>query len=450
MIVLPETPNYVVIIYGVWVAIAILIYVLAGAYKRQENRSVSFRKEFEEAGCQNCSPYRTTSDAIALNRIDGSPSKLSKGVISDSKFVRIRKTSMDILAEVKPSPNLQVPESVKENEEKEAEEEEEPKPRTRKVSNVHFALTMAAQHTPPVPHTPPVEHKTSPMFAFTNRVSLDHTIDREGSSSEEEDSCDSHGSIAGSDVPDTPVTPATPFSVEKFNIRSSVDSITSQGSIRITRHSNRAHTKADEVFQRSSSMRVPKKIPIVNTPSPLAVTHQAPHTPPPAQRQESNTSRASSSEPEDMDNSIKPWPESSNRCPLHQNNAVPASDVSPLQQRRMRKTAIGLEQPDQTALLLPPPKTTDIFRRSPSRSPTRKRTQRDMLVDNALQSVMSMSEDAIVCANAQGELVFWSAGAVKMFGYTPGEAIGSSLQVKRFSQLQLTALPTCIPVLILL
>ena len=52
-----------------------------------------------------------------------------------------------------------------------------------------------------------------------------------------------------------------------------------------------------------------------------------------------------------------------------------------------------------------------------------------MLVDNTLRSVMQMSDDAIVSANACGELVFWSSGAVKMFGYTPGEAIGSSLQM---------------------
>ena len=52
-----------------------------------------------------------------------------------------------------------------------------------------------------------------------------------------------------------------------------------------------------------------------------------------------------------------------------------------------------------------------------------------MLVDNTLRSVMQMSDDAIVSANAQGELVFWSNGAMKIFGYTPGEAIGSSLQM---------------------
>jgi len=42
---------------------------------------------------------------------------------------------------------------------------------------------------------------------------------------------------------------------------------------------------------------------------------------------------------------------------------------------------------------------------------------------------MKMSHDAIVCANSVGEIVYWSSGAVKMFGYTPGEAIGSSLEM---------------------
>ena len=50
---------------------------------------------------------------------------------------------------------------------------------------------------------------------------------------------------------------------------------------------------------------------------------------------------------------------------------------------------------------------------------------------------MQMSHDAIVCANANGDIVFWSAGAVKMFGYTPGEAIGSSLEVSTSQNLTL-------------
>ena len=53
----------------------------------------------------------------------------------------------------------------------------------------------------------------------------------------------------------------------------------------------------------------------------------------------------------------------------------------------------------------------------------------DTFADNAFRSVMQISQDAICCANSVGDIVFWSAGASKMFGYTPGEAIGSSLEV---------------------
>lgn len=51
------------------------------------------------------------------------------------------------------------------------------------------------------------------------------------------------------------------------------------------------------------------------------------------------------------------------------------------------------------------------------------------MVDHTLRSVMEMSDNAIICANNVGDIVFWSAGAMKMFGYTPGEAIGSSLKI---------------------
>ena len=401
--------------------------MVSGVFKRHKEDHPL--KEYEE----NCSPPRSsTADRITLGKVLSSPSKLNKGVISESRFVQIRKKSVDMIdmPEFKPV-TLQVPSALKEEEaeeEERKEKEEESKPR-RKISNVHFALTMAGQCTPPVPHTPPVEHKSESKFAFSNRESLDHSVNQDSDSYSEREDSSEEDSVNGSGAPETPLTPVTPFTLEQANMRTSVDSVTSQGSIRITRHSNRAHTKATEIFQRSNSMRATHghNIPLVNTPSPLtqhSVSHQ-PHTPPPVKRQESVSSRTSSScEPEDEEESIQKWPDTSTGCPIHQNH------TPSLQQRRTRKTAIGLEQPEPNSLLLPPPKSSDIFRRSPSRSPTRKRTQRDMLVDNALRSVMSMSEDAIVCANAQGELVFWSAGAVKMFGYTSGEAIGSSLQVR--------------------
>ena len=78
-----------------------------------------------------------------------------------------------------------------------------------------------------------------------------------------------------------------------------------------------------------------------------------------------------------------------------------------------------------TPLTLEPPVRLGISR-SASFS-----TNQNTFADNAFRSVMKMSHDAIVCANSVGEIVYWSSGAVKMFGYTPGEAIGSSLEVSK-------------------
>ena len=80
-----------------------------------------------------------------------------------------------------------------------------------------------------------------------------------------------------------------------------------------------------------------------------------------------------------------------------------------------------------TPITLEPP---SHVKRSPSfTGRLRPSEQEAAFADNALRSVMLMSHEAIICANSSGEIVFWSQGGVKMFGYTPGEAIGSSLDV---------------------
>lgn len=38
--------------------------------------------------------------------------------------------------------------------------------------------------------------------------------------------------------------------------------------------------------------------------------------------------------------------------------------------------------------------------------------------------------EAIVCADRKGDITYWGDGAVRMFGYTPNEALGCSLKVK--------------------
>ena len=44
-----------------------------------------------------------------------------------------------------------------------------------------------------------------------------------------------------------------------------------------------------------------------------------------------------------------------------------------------------------------------------------------------LTSVVQLTPDALMLSNAKGDLIFWNAGAVRMFGYTEEEALGQPL-----------------------
>ena len=45
-------------------------------------------------------------------------------------------------------------------------------------------------------------------------------------------------------------------------------------------------------------------------------------------------------------------------------------------------------------------------------------------------SSLSSGGEAILCADRKGNITYWGDGAVRMFGYTPNEALGCSLKVK--------------------
>lgn len=45
---------------------------------------------------------------------------------------------------------------------------------------------------------------------------------------------------------------------------------------------------------------------------------------------------------------------------------------------------------------------------------------------------LSSGGEAILCADRKGNITYWGDGAVKMFGYTPNEALGCSLKVKDY------------------
>jgi PAS domain S-box-containing protein len=50
-------------------------------------------------------------------------------------------------------------------------------------------------------------------------------------------------------------------------------------------------------------------------------------------------------------------------------------------------------------------------------------------LESKLTAVVQLTPDALVLANAQGEIVFWNAGAGKMFDYTEQEALGQPLSL---------------------
>lgn len=112
--------------------------------------------------------------------------------------------------------------------------------------------------------------------------------------------------------------------------------------------------------------------------------------------------------------------------PTPSGDSVFDSKASPRPQRKKKVSVAQIE-----ATVVPPTPITLQPPSSLTRSASREslRTHHDVFTDNALRSVMQISQDAIVCANSVGDIVFWSVGASKIFGYTPGEAAGGNLEV---------------------
>jgi PAS domain-containing protein len=376
-------PYYVTIVYGMWVALIVIIYVMSGLIKKDSVKT----NEDEESILTTCCRYR--SDQIDLSRRDSpGPTKLSKDLVSHEKFILARKKSIDMveMTEVLPEKNNVPPQ--------------------RKKSNVQFGPVAASLISPPPPDTPQSNNLSQTnvnQFGFVDKYSSSDYSSSDDSESDNNQSDNGNDDEIKTDQPKGPFA----FLMNKERLRKE-----SQASLRITRHSDRAHTKLADVFQRSNSIvHDPLK------PSPLAQSLERDkcviHINDKEEEEEKQTKEASPITP--------PEEKPSGGCPFHNTEETNL----PLQQRRMRRHGIMPEQPQTEQLELPDDKP---IQRSVSINSSFRRKQQN-IVDQTLKSVMSMSDDAIICANAQGEVVFWSAGAVKMFGYTPREAIGSSLQM---------------------
>ncbi len=215
------------------------------------------------------------------------------------------------------------------------------------------------------------------------------------------------------------------------------------GSLRITRHSRRA--RVDNVFPDAT---------VPTTTTEKAQTLPA-HVAPPSTQQEGRRRKGAFLPPpiimttpvdeqDETDFSAAPG------CPFHAPRGglavskassrrgispTPSGDSTNFESspRPPRKKKVSVAQIEATVVPstpvgLHPPSGGGTMPRSISHDTLR--TQQDVFTDNAFRSVMHISQDAIVCANSVGDIVFWSVGASRMFGYTPGEAIGSNLEVE--------------------
>ena len=290
----------------------------------------SMRDDDEESALNTCCHYR--KDQVTLTRRDSlPPSKLTRDPFEKEKFVMVRKKSVDML-------------EVKVNQNKPSRGSGMPQ---RKTSNVHFGpVAIAAQLTPPVPYTP---QDNSTHFGFNNQLANHYNEGNEdgttGSSSSSSDSdgesSDESCSIDGeSSPPNVEVKEAR--TEGKCDSQFSLNSIASSGgSIRITRHSDRAHTKVSEIFPQGQTMSNSQQQPppVIIAPSPLLQSSKKISTDSNDDAPSFNVSSkdATSDEEEKQRKEVSP-DDFPRRCPMSQSGFSDSSLPAP-HQRRMRKNA---------------------------------------------------------------------------------------------------------------
>ena len=338
MLLLDKTPLYVKILYGIWLVIIVAVFIISGAVTRNNDKQ-------DEYEMNNGVHWKSKEDRISLSPPSTfGPSKLSKEIINERSFVQIRKKSIDVLE----SPfDTNIPPNSS---------------RQRKISNVRFGEIVAEQQLSPIPPTP--NNISDTNFGFgekskytdesddSNDKGEDNTDGGENSSGSSSDSCSSDSSRSPS--PDEPPSAA----VKKMSINKSLESISSLpsngGSVRITRHSSRAHTKASEVFQRSNSVSRPTHLApsiSINSESPLI-------TSPPTEYPSSSPKAVT---PTSDDDQLQP-----KKCPF--TRSAHSDSVLPLHQRRQRRTGLEMQVPKPAADNLSIGRVTPA--RSPSRSPS--------------------------------------------------------------------------------
>ena len=440
------------VVYGLWLVAAILVYVIYAPVRWQEG------EELEDSCCEvnivDCMPRKRSlnSQLIEMGSRRGSgsgvsrrgsdlssvttraPQQLSKSVIDDTKMIQLRKKSMDFLEardqreqldrqlglhrqDSKPDQDSPMTElkNLKTIPEREIEEFS---PESSFDQPDNSTLPIHIQASTPEPQTP----ESIPKCPFHHRRPSSTT-----DLSSSEDEADSN--INEISPKPSPIVRAHSFQFGRRSADYDSDNASRTGSLRITRHSTRARKRADQVF---TDALMQTSAPIVAPPMNPEVVIQPPMTP---RGGTTDRRRKTAMVPPLVITTTTAEPSPLTKTTLlvddRDTGGTSADDDVFMEQspkpRRKKVSVAKIEatvKPPTPLLLHPPQHLT----RSPSISSTLQVPQ-NTFADNALRSVMQIAPDAIVCANNAGDIVFWSPGAVKMFGYTPGEAIGSALEV---------------------
>lgn len=283
---LPGTPSYVLAIYGLWTILLIVIFVVT-----KKRRPVRGDVNDEESVLAFCCHYK--ADEMQLTRRDSlPPSKLSHDPFAGGNFVQVRKKSVDML-EMKTQVGNGAPQ--------------------RKISNVHFGPVAVAAQLTPVPQTP---MDNSTKFGFANQLNSHYGND--SNTGNDNQSQDSESETESESESESSIDGEVTINIDKSSnndSRFSLNSIASSGgSVRITRHSERARIKVDELFPPNNSRGSSRMT------SPLVLSQ--------------TKSDQSDEEKQRKEMSPENYPQS---CPF---SGQPAgSTYVPLQQRRMRKNA---------------------------------------------------------------------------------------------------------------
>ena len=421
------------------------------------------------------------------------PQPLTKNVISDTKMVELRKKSIDFLGAQKQMRQLNEELGLKHLLAKELEEDESFKVRMEQKAfqssspeeqdypdsydlDDSCARLHLSSPPPPQPSSPEIDDPFSPGQDCQPRsFSFDE---------EDEDRLETNAHCPHSFAA---ITRASTFNYASKvghgtdmvrKCRDSDNDSEKGGSVRITRHSKRAQVKLENMFnqpnlaEKPSTPEVasidppcfnitPSTPPMLDKPPPIFFKPQdsgsetnvveAPITVPTTRRK-----RKTAIAPLVIEPSQEEAVPLASGCPFQSSLAVRGTSpkVSSMSCRRTaspspssggedgnippkRKKKVSVAQIEATLVpptpidQLPPPHVM-----SRSASFNAHRSHQDAFTDNALRSIMQISQNALVCANNVGDIVFWSAGASKMFGYTPGEAVGSSLEVSAYYDLK--------------